>query len=137
MKIAAVTDDGVTISAHFGRGRQYPICEVKDGELGEIELRDKPGRHTCQGQHDHQHDAPHSHHAGGHGMGAEAKGRHEQIMGSISNCQVLLASGMGAGASLHLTEAGIQPIVTDVEGFQTAVMQVIEGTIEDFTERLH
>ena len=137
MKIAAVTDDGVTISAHFGRARQYAVCEVKDGELGEIELRDKLEHHTFQGQHDHQHDAPHDHHAEGHGMDARAKGRHAQMMGAISDCEVLLARGMGAGAYLHLTEAGIRPIVTDVEDIQTAVRQVIEGTIEDHTERLH
>ena len=35
MKIAAVTDDGKTISAHFGRARYYVVVTVEDGKVTE------------------------------------------------------------------------------------------------------
>ena len=33
MKIAAITDDGQTISMHFGRAQYYLICTVENGEI--------------------------------------------------------------------------------------------------------
>ena len=41
MKIAIVTDDGQSISAHFGRARAYAVLTVRDGAVVERELRPK------------------------------------------------------------------------------------------------
>ena len=43
MKIAAITDDGVTISQHFGRAPYYLVYTVEDGEIVDRELREKLG----------------------------------------------------------------------------------------------
>jgi predicted Fe-Mo cluster-binding NifX family protein len=55
----------------------------------------------------------------------------------ISDCQVLLVRGMGAGAYQSMIQAGIRPIVTDLEDADEAVQAVISGTIVDRQERLH
>ena len=41
MKIAAITDDGKTISLHFGRAQQYLVATVENGQIVNRELRDK------------------------------------------------------------------------------------------------
>ena len=45
MKIAIATDDGQTISAHFGRARAYAVLTVRDGVVIERELRPKSAPH--------------------------------------------------------------------------------------------
>ena len=44
MKIAAVSEDGVTISQHFGRAPFYVVVTVEDGKIVSREKRDKMGR---------------------------------------------------------------------------------------------
>ena len=59
MKIAAVTDDGKTISQHFGRASKYMVVTVENGEEIGRELRDKLGHRDFQKEGDEE---GHSHH---------------------------------------------------------------------------
>ena len=43
MKIAFITDDGKTISRHFGRAGQYLVVELAEGQILKREMRDKIG----------------------------------------------------------------------------------------------
>jgi hypothetical protein len=43
MKIAAITDDGKTISQHFGRASHYLVATVENGQIISRELREKLG----------------------------------------------------------------------------------------------
>ena len=45
MKIAIPTNDGINISAHFGRCRQFLIFEAQDGQVRLIETRVNAGCH--------------------------------------------------------------------------------------------
>jgi predicted Fe-Mo cluster-binding NifX family protein len=143
MKIAAITDDGKTISRHFGRARYYQVHHVEDGAVVGRELRDKAGHHDFAHDHDHEHGHDHDHdHKGrhdprGHGFGAGAASRHARMIEAIADCDVLLVRGMGQGAYLALGEAGITPIVTDIETIEEAVRAYLDGKIVDHTERLH
>ena len=131
-KIAAVTDDGRTISAHFGRARHYLVCTIEQGRIASEELRDKAGHHVFASTS--RHDGPHSH---DHGMGPEAAARHSAMVAPLTDCEALLARGMGRGAYAALEEAGVKPIVTDHENIADAVQAYIEGTIVDHFDRLH
>jgi len=131
MKIAAVTDDGSTISAHFGRASHYAVLTVKDGEIVERELRDKLGHSQFAGpEEQHQPGQP-------HGFGPQAADRHTRMIAAIQDCQVLLARGMGWGARQSLEQAGITAILTDIDGIDAAVAAYLAGDIVDHTERLH
>jgi predicted Fe-Mo cluster-binding NifX family protein len=55
----------------------------------------------------------------------------------ISDCAVLLARGMGAGAYASLEQAGIRPILTTIANIEEAALQAAAGTIVDHRERLH
>jgi len=53
MKIAVPTDDGKTISQHFGRARSFAIFEVENGEIVSKELIDSNTPHS-RGEQTHQ-----------------------------------------------------------------------------------
>ena len=89
MKIAAVTEDGTTISQHFGRAPYYLVIAVEDGKILSKEKRDKAGHHTFAAHEEHL--APGERH--GYDAGSQAK--HASMAQTITDCQVLLAGGMG------------------------------------------
>ena len=136
MRIAAVSDDGKTISAHFGRAMSYVVLEVRDGEIVSEVTRQKPGHHTFQQHHDDHDHAEHAH-GEGHGMREGAQSRHKAMIEVIQDCEVVLARGMGRGAYQHMQEAGIKPVVTDIESIHEAVRAYVEGTLIEHTDRLH
>ena len=138
MKIAAVTDDGKKISAHFGRATKYAVYTVEDGQIVTQELRDKMGHRdfVSEEQHEHSHDHDHNH-ENGHGHGKHSAEKHQRMFAAITDCDVLLARGMGQGAYNGLEQANIRPVLTDIADVETAVIAVIENNIINHTERLH
>lgn len=132
IKIAAITDDGVTISQHFGRAGSYLVVTVENGQVINRELRPKLG-------HAHFVNEPHAEEHGGqqHGMDSAAHGKHQQMAEAIADCSVLLCRGMGQGAYQSMQTLGITPIVTDIEGIDEAVQATLRGEIRDLVERLH
>jgi len=129
MKIAAITEDGVTISRHFGRAPYYAVLTVEEGRIVKRELRDKLGHRDFAGQHE---DA-----GGRHGYGPGAQDRHASMAAAISDCEVLLCGGMGLGAYEAMKQYGIRPIITDIADIEAAVQAYLDGTIVDHTELLH
>ncbi len=127
MKIAVVTDDGQTISQHFGRAPYYAVLTIENGQVAGREQREKFAHHHGPGEHQHE--------EGHHGPAADAT--HGQMLSTIGDCQVLLARGMGYGAYQSLQKAGIRPIITDVSEIEEAVRQYLNGGLVDHTERLH
>jgi predicted Fe-Mo cluster-binding NifX family protein len=135
MKIAAVSDDGVTISQHFGRAPFYVVVTVEEGKVVAREKRDKMG-HTQFAGESHSEEA-HGADPRGHGFDAASQDRHAGMAVAINDCAVLLARGMGAGAYESMKQAGIRPIVTDIANIDAAVAAYLAGQITDHTERLH
>jgi predicted Fe-Mo cluster-binding NifX family protein len=131
MKIAVITEDGTTISQHFGRAPSYVVVTVEEGEIISKERRDKSGHHTFAAQH--QDTAPGERH--GYGAGAQAK--HASMMEAIADCQVLIAGGMGWGAYDGLKSSNIEPIVTDITSIDEAIKLYLEGKLPNLMERLH
>ena len=132
MKIAAITDDGKTISQHFGRAAYYLVATVEEGVIVERQLRDKLG-------HVHFQNEPHEAEAPGqpHGFGPASHDRHVRMAEAISDCEALLCRGMGAGAYYSMQQRGIRSLVTDIEAIEEAFAAYIEGRIVDHTEKLH
>ncbi len=131
MKIAAVTDDGTRISAHFGRATSYLVVTAEDGEVVSEELRDKPSPH---GQHGHEHGHEHGR---DHGDGDGRATRHAAMVDPIRDCQVVLARGMGRRAHDALVEAGLTPLIVTEASIADAVRAYLGGTLEHHPERLH
>jgi predicted Fe-Mo cluster-binding NifX family protein len=132
MKIAAITDDGRTISQHFGRAPYYLVATVENGAIVNREMRDKLG-HAHFANEPHEDDQP----GQPHGFGPAAQNRHVQMAEAIADCQALLCGGMGAGAYQSMVQRGITPVVTEIVSIDEAVMAYVEGKIVDRTDRLH
>ena len=132
MKIAAITDDGRTISQHFGRAPYYLVATVENGAIVNREMRDKLG-HAHFANEPHEGDQP----GQPHGFGPGAQDRHVRMAEAIADCQALLCGGMGAGAYQSMAERGIKPVVTEIASIDEAVMAYVEGKIVDRTDWLH
>lgn len=126
MKIAVVTEDGLTISRHFGRAPYYVVLTVENGQVLGQEQRAKFAHVHGPGEH---------HHEGEHNPAAGDT--HASMLAPIRDCQVLLAGGMGSPAYASLEQAGITPIITDIAGIAEAVQGYLAGQLVNHTERLH
>jgi predicted Fe-Mo cluster-binding NifX family protein len=132
MKIAAITDDGKTISQHFGRAPYYLVATVENGQIVNRELREKFG-HSHFANELHSADIP----GQPHGLDPSSHDKHMLMAQAILDCKALLCRGMGMGAYESMKEAGIQPVVTDIVMIDEAVLAYINGKIVDHVERLH
>ena len=79
----AISTDGDSVSAHFGRCPSYTIVDIKDGKLIKKEVVDNPG----------------------HTTGAIPQFLHEK------GVEFIIAGGMGARAVGFFDDFGIKPIV--------------------------
>lgn len=132
MKIVAISDDGNTISQHFGRASLYVVVTVEEGKMVSKETRAKTGHHTFAA-----HPSPDLAPGERHGYDAGSQVKHSSMAETISDCQVLLVGGMGWGAYESMKSYNIEPIVTDVESIDQAVQLYIAGKLTNLMERLH
>ncbi len=133
MKIASITDDGKTISQHFGRAPYFMVITVEAGKIVNREMRDKLGHAQFEGEgHDHQEDA-----SGRHGYGPAAADRHGRMAEAITDCEALLCGGMGMGAYESMKALNIRPVVTDLSDIDEAVLAYARGQIVNHVEALH
>jgi len=132
MKIAIITDEGTTISQHFGRAAYYLVVTIEDGKIISRELREKMG-------HAHFVNLPHPDEVPGqpHGMDAASHNKHIQMADAIADCEALLCRGMGMGAYESMKTRGIRPVVTDIDKIDEAVKAYVDGNIVDQVNRLH
>ena len=132
MKIAAITDDGKTISQHFGRAPYYLVLTIEEGKIVNREMRNKMG-------HNQFSDPPHAEvpQGAGHGMDTASHDKHISMAETIADCKALLCGGMGMGAYESMRRLNIQPVVTDLRDIDVATQAFIDGKLVDHTELLH
>jgi predicted Fe-Mo cluster-binding NifX family protein len=132
IKIAAITDDGTTISQHFGRAALYCVLTIENGQITHSELREKLG-------HAHFANQPHAAEIPGqpHGQDAASHNKHLQMAETIADCEALLCRGMGMGAYQSMQARGIRPVVTDIARINDAALAYAAGQIVDHVEKLH
>lgn len=126
MKIAVVSNDQNTVSQHFGRSKYFIIYEVENGEVKNVEIRQ---RHVIH----------HSHHEQGGFYGHHHNSNdHDAMIAEMSDCQVLIAGGMGYGAYNRIIFHGINVLITDEKDAKLAVEKFLKGTLINLaTKKLH
>jgi predicted Fe-Mo cluster-binding NifX family protein len=132
MKIAVVTDDGTSICQHFGRARFYTVVTIENAKVINKEQRPKAGHHVAGMQH-----ASQASHGEQHGFDANAQASHTSMMANITDCQLVIAGGMGWGAQESLKQAGIAVHMTNMENIEEAVKLYLQGKLPNLSERLH
>jgi len=121
MKIAVVTDDGQTISSHFGMAALYRVFTIGDGHIKGDEQRDKP-HHAVHPQPDEHHShEPHL---------------HGDMVAPIADCQVLLCGGMGQPAYQKALDAGLEVVLVGGEA-RPAVEAYLQGNLHSDPRRVH
>jgi len=131
MKIAAVSDNGVTMSQHFGQASLYVVLTAENGKIVKKETRAKAGHRTFAGAE--HHGAP------GEGCGCDSasQAKHRTMADTITDCQVILAGGMGLGAYESLRSYGIEPVVTNEENIDQAAQLYLAGKLANLMDRVH
>ena len=126
-KIAFATDDGTTISAHFGRANFYEVVDVQNGKVIGREKREKSSHHHQHNHHVHTNGEDHQSH----------EERHLQMTLSIQDCDYVVARGMGYGMYNHLNALGKAAIITAISDIDSAAIEIIDGSIQNHIEKLH
>lgn len=128
MKVAIVTNNGQTVSQHFGRSKYFFIVTIEDGKVVDQEYRERFVRH-------HAHNHEHGHH---HEHGAGAHHDHTNMAKEIADCDMLVAGGMGRSAYEAFKEAGLEVVLTDYRQIDEVIGALLSGTLENkFEERTH
>ena len=131
MKIAIVTDDGKTVSKHFGRAKNILVVMIDNGIVIERSVREKL-------HHDHFLHEGHDHHEhGAEGTSGSVHQKHVSMVEAISDCEVLISGGMGRGAYLSLEQLNIRPIITELDDINLVITKFIGGKLVNHTEFLH
>lgn len=133
MKIAVITDDGKTISQHFGRARFYRVLTIEGSNVVDSEMRSKLG-HQQFGELHHNEEQQRDE---SHGHDGEAQSKHQSMAEVISDCSALICGGMGMGAYESMRQVGLTPIVTDLVDIDAVVQAYITGKLVDHPEKLH
>lgn len=122
MKIAIASDDGITISSHFGRAKGFVIAEIENGQVKNKQYLPNTFTGHAQGLH----HGEHTHH-----------GNHENIIRALSDCRVVISRGMGRRLYEDLTKAGKEVYVTDELEVDKAIELYLNGRLKNVTELLH
>ena len=133
MKIAVVTLDGENVSQHFGRSPYYKIVSVENDKVIHTEMRQRGTGHFAPARNgEEKHEAAHP--EGKHGYGADADRKHASMAAEISDCDVLIAGGMGQGAYESFKRAGLKVYLTNHPDINAAIDKLMKGILVNLYE---
>jgi predicted Fe-Mo cluster-binding NifX family protein len=127
--IAVVTDDGTSVSSHFGRALFYEVLHFADGKVVKRERRDKANHQSFAPEGPGHHE--HSHHGDSH------EHRHRTMVSPILDCRAVVARGMGQGAVEHLRGSDLTPVLTDLHSIEEVIAAVNADTLVHDPRRVH
>jgi predicted Fe-Mo cluster-binding NifX family protein len=131
VKIAIATDDGKTVSAHFGRATHFLVVTIEQGQVMGREMREK--WHHGQNETHHHAEIP----GQPHGFDPASQDRHARMGGVIEDCEAMLCRGMGTGAYSSMQSMNIRPLLIEVADVDQAISAYADGSLADHPERLH
>jgi predicted Fe-Mo cluster-binding NifX family protein len=119
MKIAVASNDGVSVSRHFGRTNRFSIYEVENDRILAEERRCDI-RAVCA---DGDCEAHHVYHNRVHDYG--------HMIAALEDCRVIVCRGMGWRAAAALVRRGINPLVISGDiSPREAAEQYLAGTLK-------
>ena len=89
LKVAVPTDDGRTISGHFGRAAGFLVYSIREGRSTGSELRSSPP------------------HPEGHG------GHHAALTALLGDCRAVITRSIGGPMAMALHEGGVKLYFTE------------------------
>ncbi len=119
IKIAFPTDDGATISQHFGRAQYFSVAIIQ--EDGSVKFEQFPKWH-----HGLQESEPHNH-----------AHSHQSMFEPIADCQALVVGGMGQPAFQAAVDQGLQVFLTGEKEISAALDSYRNGSLQSDERRIH
>jgi len=119
MKIAIASNDGNTISAHFGRTEGFVIFNIEDGQIKEKDYR----KNDFTG------------HARGLEGASHSVDRHAPILEALKDCHTVIANGMGRRIYDDLSNAGIETFIVRETDTNQAINLYLENKLQDHPEK--
>jgi predicted Fe-Mo cluster-binding NifX family protein len=116
MKIAFPSSDGKTISAHFGSAPIYVVFTIEDQKI------------ILQETRQNQSDAHSNHEEHKHNLSK---------FELLSDCQTVIAGGMGENAFLHLKKMDITVFLVQEKNIHYAISSFLSGKLIHEQNRLH
>jgi len=105
MRIAVTSQNRKSITQHAGKCRNFWIYDVNHGDLGSRTMLELPLEQSLHASH-----------------GVQAH--------PLDSVDVLIAGSMGEGLFNRLAEHGVQPIITDEQDPDVAVVKLLMGTLK-------
>lgn len=151
-KVAIPSNNGKSVSKHFGPTRSYTVVTVENGEVVNSETREKfshhrgshnddemhrmhqakhgdehqgQGRGQGEGKHEHKHDHKHDHK------------NHNRMIENILDCDLMVVGGMGSPVYKACEEAEIRPVLTEIRQIDEVIEAIKNDTIKDHKDQLH
>ncbi|MFH1119605.1 MAG: NifB/NifX family molybdenum-iron cluster-binding protein [Bacteroidota bacterium] len=123
MKIAVPSNDGINISAHFGRSKGFIIFDTDGNRISGKQYIDNTITGHAQGHH-HESDHP-------HGAQGDHSHSHAGILGALAGCETVIAGGMGQRLYSDLQAANKKVFVTREEDAEKAVMLFLSSELDN------
>jgi predicted Fe-Mo cluster-binding NifX family protein len=118
MRIAVPTNDGKSISEHFGRSAGFLVFEVENDQVQNRVTRTNRMQHSRGQGACHQADGgsgPHS---------------HASLVSTLAGCEIVLCAGMGRRAAEALRSSGITPVLVSASvSAEEAVAAYLAGKL--------
>ena len=125
MKIAVPTNDGVTMSHHFGRSASFLVFDVQGNSIKRCETRANDGRcsHGAEQSHGDECQNGTHNHADTHS--------HAGFVSTMADCQLVICSGIGDGARQAFEAGGIKVMLIgpDAGPAEKTVAAYLAGTL--------
>ena len=118
MKIAVASDDGTTISTHFGKTRGFVVYEVDGREMTNRSYVEN----TFTG------------HARGLSGAGHVADRHGPILEALKDCRAVIAHGMGRRIYDDLRAAGIEAFIVRETQADEALGLYLKNALADHPE---
>ncbi len=125
--IAIATDDGATVSSHFGRACFYEVLNFSAGKVTKRERREKAGHHSF-GPAESEH---------GDYNGEAHEQRHQTMVSPVLDCQAVIVRGMGQGAVEHLRRSNLLPVLTGLHTIDEVIEAVAADSMDNDPRRIH
>jgi predicted Fe-Mo cluster-binding NifX family protein len=118
MRIAIPSDDGTNVASHTGRASGFVIYDIENNEASRVEYRTNRYTAHAQGKCDgDEHHSDHQHHS------------HDDLLGALHDCTVMLAHGMGPRLVNDLTHRNIQVTFCDETLAEDAAKKLASGQL--------
>ena len=108
IKIAAPTNDRLTLAERSGRAKEFAVFTLENAEITNVEYREN--------HHEHHHEHGHHH---GHG---EAHG-HDDIVQALKDCRAVVGRKFGPHFAGDFHKANIRLVLSQQNNLEEAVKE--------------